>query len=187
MKRWLAFLPLAVLAALAVLFAGYGLWHDPHVAPAALVGKPLPALELPLLAGGAPEPLRPKVKGITLINVFASWCAPCIQENPALMALKAQGVRIIGIAYKDGFDGPCGETGPKCDHAATRNFLDKLGDPFTMVVTDQNGRAGVELGISGVPETFVVAGDGMIMAKHVGPLEPKDAEMLLAQAESSRR
>ena len=184
MTRWLSILPLIVLAGLAVLFAGYGLHHDPKVAPAALVGKPTPAIALPTLTGDPPQPLNSRVQGPTLINVFASWCAPCVEENPALLALKAQGVRIIGIAYKDGPDGACEADGPKCDSAATRAFLAKLGDPFTTVLVDQTGRAGVELGASGVPETFLAAPDGRIIAKHTGALQPKDAEALLEQAQS---
>ncbi len=187
MTRWLAILPLVVLAALALLFAGYALRHDPHVNPDALVGKPTPTIALPTLDGGAPKPLAAYVEGPTLINVFASWCAPCIVENPALLALKSQGVRIIGVAYKDGFSGTCSDTGtgPACDSEATRQFITKLGDPFTTILVDQSGRAGVELGISGVPETFLVAPGGVIIAKHTGPLEPKDAEALLEKASAS--
>ena len=174
MKRWIAALPLAALAALAVLFATFGLHHDPHVTPTALIGKPLPGRALTPLTGGAPVPLPAEVQGPTLVNAFASWCAPCAEENPALVALKAEGVRIIGVAYKD-------------DPANTRAFLDRLGDPFTAVLVDRDGRMGVDLGISGVPETFLVGADGVVIAKHVGPLEPKDAEALLEQAQGLRR
>lgn len=174
MKRWLALLPLGVLLALGVLFATFGLHHDPHVTPTTLVGKRLPANVLPLLSGGAPTPMTAEVQGPTLVNAFASWCAPCAEENPALLALKAEGVRIIGVAYKD-------------DPDKTRAFLARLGDPFTAVLVDRDGRAGVDLGITGAPETFLVSGDGMVIAKHVGPLEPKDAEALLEQAARSGR
>ncbi len=173
MKRWIAVLPLAVLALLGVLFATFGLHHDPHVAPAALVGKPLPSHPLPPLAGGAPVDLRTTIQGPTLVNVFASWCAPCIEEAPALMALKAEGVRIVGVAYKD-------------DPGRTQGFLDRNGDPFAEVLTDRDGAAGLDLGVSGVPETFMVSASGQILAKHSGALGPADADAMLRAASGTR-
>ena len=167
MKRWVAVLPLAVLAALAALFAGYGLHHNPHVEPAALVGHPAPDETLAALAGGKPRPLRTPGQGPVLINFFASWCAPCLEEQPALLALKAEGVPIIGVAYED-----VREPGQPAA------FLDQHGDPFTAVLLDPNGHAGVDYGISGVPETFAVSADGRIVAKHTGPLDPQSAEKL---------
>lgn len=174
MRRVWALAPLGVLALLAVLFLGFGLHHDPHVEPAALVGRPTPALALSPLQGGAAVALRTEATraGPSLVNVFASWCVPCAQEAPALMAMKAQGARLVGVSYKD-------------DATATRAFLATRGDPFATVLMDPDGRAGVELGISGVPETFVVAADGRIIAKHAGPLGPKDAEELLDKAETT--
>lgn len=169
MKRWIAALPLAILALLGVLFATFGLHHDPHVTPAALVGKPLPGRSLPPLAGGTPVDLRATVQGPTVINVFASWCAPCIEEAPALMALKAEGARIVGVDYKD-------------DPGRAQGFLDRNGDPFVMVLADRDGGAGMDLGVSGVPETFLVAPSGQIIAKHAGVLTPQDADAMLRTA-----
>jgi cytochrome c biogenesis protein CcmG/thiol:disulfide interchange protein DsbE len=169
-KRWVAILPLVVLALLAVLFAGYGLRHDPKVIPDALVGKPLPDLRLPPLAGGAPTPVKAQLAGPTFVNVFASWCVPCAVEAPALAAMKAQGARIIGVAYKD-------------EPAASQGFLSRYGDPFAAVLVDRDGRAGIELGVSGVPETFLVGADGVILAKHSGPLLAADAEAMLEKAQ----
>jgi cytochrome c biogenesis protein CcmG/thiol:disulfide interchange protein DsbE len=172
-KRWIAALPLVALAVLAVLFATFGLHHDPHFNPDALVGQPTPDLTLPALAGGAPVRLRGEVRPATLINFFASWCAPCEEEHPALVALKAEGVRIIGVAYKDA-------------PAHTRAMLDRLGDPYADVLVDRGGGAGLEFGVSGVPETFLVGADGKILAKHTGPLTPDDAEQLLEKPGAGR-
>ncbi len=161
----MAWLPLGALAALAVLFAGYALHHDPHVNPAALVGREAPAVALQPLGGGAPQLLRPAGQGPVLINFYASWCAPCIEEAPALMALKAEGVPILGVAYKDAPD-------------KSKAFLAANGDPYLTRFMDPNGRAGVEFGVSGVPETFAVGADGKVLAKRSGPLTPEDAEAL---------
>ncbi len=173
MTRWLYVLPLVVLAALAALFAGYALHHDPHVNPAALVGRPAPNLALSPLAGGPPAPLMTTATGPVLINFFQSTCAPCAEEAPALMALKADGATIIGVAWKD-------------PPEKSRAFLDRFGDPFAASFVDPTGRAGVEFGITGVPETFAVGPDGVIRAKHAGPLTPDDAADLLAQAGRDR-
>ena len=169
MKRWLAFLPLAALAALALLFIGFSLKRNPQVQPDAMVGKPMPALSLPDLATGRPVALAEVARGPVLVNFFASWCAPCEIEHPELMRLKARGVPIVGVAYKDA---------PENSTA----FITKLGDPFRAKLIDRDGRAGLEFGVTGVPETFLVAADGTILAKHSGPLTPADSEALLARA-----
>jgi cytochrome c biogenesis protein CcmG/thiol:disulfide interchange protein DsbE len=173
-KRWVAVLPVAVLLALGVLFATFGLHHDPHVTPTALVGKALPSDVLPTLSGGAPVALTAEIKGPTFINVFFSTCAPCAEEHPALLALKAEGARIVGVAYKE-------------DPQRTHDYLARLGDPFTDVLVDRDGRASIDLGVTGAPETFLVNGAGFVIAKHVGVLEPKDAEALLEQSRPSGR
>lgn len=165
----MAFLPLAALIGLGLLFALFALQRDPQVQPDALVGKPMPALTLPDLETGRPHPLRAALGDKpTLVNIFASWCAPCEIEHPVLVELKSQGVRVVGVAYKDAPEN-------------TKAFLSRLGDPFAARFVDRDGRAGIELGVTGVPETYLVAPDGTILAKHTGPLTPEKARELLAK------
>ncbi|WP_374472086.1 DsbE family thiol:disulfide interchange protein [Phenylobacterium sp.] len=170
MRRWLAFLPLAVLAALGGLFGLYALNRNPQVQPEAMVGKQLPNLTLPTLAEGQPVPLREAAaEGPMLVNFFASWCAPCEIEHPVLVQMKRDQVRIVGIAYKDAPQN-------------TQGFLTRLGDPFSEILVDRDGRAGIEFGVTGVPETYVVGRDGTILAKHTGPLTLEAARQLAARA-----
>jgi len=169
-NRWLAFAPLAILVALGLLFGLYALNRNPQVQPHALVGKPVPTISLPTLAQGQPVSLREMAsEGPMIVNFFASWCAPCEIEHPVLMGLKGEPVRVIGVAYKDA---------PQNSQA----FLARLGDPYAEVLVDRDGRAGVEFGVTGVPETFVVGRDGVILAKHTGPLTDADARRLAGLA-----
>ena len=165
MRRVLALAPVAVLVALGLLFALFGLRNDPRYLPRAMVGKPVPEVSLPTLADGLPDTLAGPGQGPYLINVFASWCAPCEIEAPVLVALKAQGVPIVGVAYKD-------------EPAKTRAFLARTGDPYARVLLDPEGRAGIELGVSGVPETYLVDGSGRILDKIAAPLTEDDARRL---------
>ncbi len=170
MNRLLAFLPLAALLALGLLFGLYALKRDPQVQPDALVGKPLPDLVLPALDSGRPLSLRQTAAPApVLVNIFASWCAPCEIEHPVLVDLKKQGVRVVGVAYKDAPDN-------------TKAFLGRLGDPYAERLVDRDGRAGIELGVTGVPETYLVGADGTILAKHTGPLSLDQAKALLSKA-----
>jgi cytochrome c biogenesis protein CcmG/thiol:disulfide interchange protein DsbE len=167
-KRWLAFAPLIVLVLLAVMFVGWTLKRDPHVIPAALVSKPVPAVTATPLAGGAPVPLNVAARGPVLINVFFSTCVPCRVEHPELLRLKAQGVRVVGVAWKE-------------DPAKTRAYLEELGDPFATVLTDPDGAVGVELGVSGAPETYVVNARGVIVDKWASAITPEDADRLVRE------
>jgi cytochrome c biogenesis protein CcmG/thiol:disulfide interchange protein DsbE len=165
-RRWLAALPLVALLALGGLFYFYALHRDPQVQPKALVGKMAPDLTLPDLAGGQPVRLREAAaQGPVVVNFFASWCAPCEIEHPVLMGLKGRGAKVIGIAYKDA-------------PPNTQALLTRLGDPYAQVLVDRDGRAGVEFGVTGVPETYVVAQGGKVIAKHTGPLDEAQAARL---------
>lgn len=159
-RAWLALVPVAVFALLAVIFYR-GLLGNPADVPSVLINKPVPAftlspiegLDLPGLADGDLK------KGeVTLVNVWASWCVPCREEHPLLMELASRGdVRVVGINYKD-------------DPENARRFLVTLGIPFTAVGADPNGRAAVDWGVYGVPESFIVDGTGTIRMKWIGPL-----------------
>lgn len=162
MSRWLSIIPLVVLAGLAALFIGWSLKRDPEYRPDALVGRNIPETVLPILQDGVAglQNVDLKTAGVgkpMIVNVFASWCAPCRVEHPRLMALKAKGVAVVGVAYKD-------------EPEATQAFLDQMGDPYAMVLVDQDGRAGLDLGVSGVPESFAVDAMGRVVAKSSGPL-----------------
>jgi cytochrome c biogenesis protein CcmG, thiol:disulfide interchange protein DsbE len=181
MKRWLAvtfaIIPLMALVLAAFMFRGWTLHRQSHVAPDALVGKPVPHLVLPPLEGGPPVDLAASVKGPALINLFAYWCAPCIVEHPHLLALQKKGVRIIGVTYKG--DHPD-------DPAATAAYLTRLGDPYDLVLTDPERLAGVEFGISGVPETFLIDAHGKIVDKSSGPLDAKSAQVFYNKLQALR-
>lgn len=172
MKRLLLFtLPLLVLAGLIGVFA-LRLGHDPGYIPSVLINKPAPDFALPPVAGtGAPGFDTDSLKGhVTVVNVFASWCVPCRDEHPVLMALKdAIGVPIYGINQKD-----------QPENAEA--FLAELGDPYAAIGADSNGRASIDWGVYGVPETFIVDARGIIRQKIVGPLDTRSVETVLKPA-----
>ena len=133
--------------------------RDPKEIPSPLIGKPAPAFALPLLAQTdqiwSPEKMRGQV---WLLNVWASWCAPCLVEHPELLKLaRAKTLPLIGFNYKD-------------EPGAAVAWLDKHGNPYTTIVADRNGRAAFDYGVYGVPETFLIDRNGTIRYKHVGPL-----------------
>jgi cytochrome c biogenesis protein CcmG, thiol:disulfide interchange protein DsbE len=165
MRRLLYLIPVVVFAAVGVGLA-VGLTRDPGTLPSALLNQPVPAFELPGLEGGdglSSEDLKGQV---SLVNVFASWCVPCRVEHPVLMRLAEEGVPIFGINYKDPAD-------------QARAWLAELGDPFEKIGADRNGRVGIEWGVYGVPETFVVDAQGRIRHRHVGPIQARDLERTL--------
>ncbi|WP_112661915.1 DsbE family thiol:disulfide interchange protein [Microvirga flavescens] len=167
--RLLFLLPILIFAGLAGLFMlQLGKGTDPSQVPSALIGKPAPAFKLArlegLLANGQPVPgfSNEDLKGkVTVVNIFASWCAPCRQEHPLLVDLaKDPSIRMVGINMKDNTEN-------------ARRFLGALGNPYAAVGVDSNGRAAIEWGVYGVPETFIVGPDGTIRHKHIGPLTPE--------------
>ncbi len=143
--------------------------RDPSQIPSALLNKPVPTFSLAplegLMADGKPVPgfSNEDLKGqVTIVNVWASWCAPCRQEHPLLVDLaKDPSVRLVGINQKDNPDN-------------ARRFLGALGNPYAAVGVDPNGRASIDWGVYGVPETFIVGPDGTIRHKHIGPLTPEN-------------
>jgi cytochrome c biogenesis protein CcmG, thiol:disulfide interchange protein DsbE len=165
-RRFGLALPVLVFAVLAGLF-----WYalhggDPSRLPSALIGKSVPQFDLPpidgLLADGAAVPgfaAADLAQGEpTVVNVFASWCVECQVEHPLLLALgKKPGIRLYGIDYKD-------------DAASARRFLGRYGNPYARVGADASGRTSIDFGVYGVPETYVIGGDGKIAFRHVGPL-----------------
>jgi cytochrome c biogenesis protein CcmG, thiol:disulfide interchange protein DsbE len=160
----LTLLPLLIFGALAILFFMRLFAGDAARIPSALIGQSAPPLDLPALDGGAGLKDSDLRQGhVSVINIFASWCLPCHDEHPVLLdlaadkALAAKGVRVIGVAQKD-------------DPENIRRFLGAKGDPYSRVGVDRDGRAGIEWGVYGVPETFIVKGDGAIAFKLVGPM-----------------
>ena len=167
-------LPLIAFAALIALF-----WYrlgtgDPSRIPSALIGHPAPPTALPPLQGlvndGAPVPgLDPAIfKGkVSIVNVWASWCIPCHDEAPLLITLgRDKRLQLIGINYKDAPDN-------------ARRFLGRYGNPYGIVGVDGNGRAAIEWGVYGVPETFIVGREGAIVYKMVGPVTPENIDTVL--------
>ncbi|HEY4774788.1 MAG TPA: DsbE family thiol:disulfide interchange protein [Xanthobacteraceae bacterium] len=173
-RKILVLAPLLVFIALAALFLyrlGAG---DPSRLPSALIGRPVPQTDLPALPGlmrdGQPVPGVRAAEfpgNVSLVNVWASWCVPCHEEAPLLMKLaEDQRIRMVGINYKD-----------QPDNA--RRFLGRYGNPFVAVGADPRGRAAVEWGVYGVPETFVVGRNGRIVYKLIGPITPSNLEQTL--------
>jgi cytochrome c biogenesis protein CcmG, thiol:disulfide interchange protein DsbE len=170
-RRILLLLPLVLFLALTALFLVRLFSGDPSRIPSALIGRPAPAVDLPPMQGlerdGKPIPglSAADFRGnVTVVNVWASWCIPCRDEAPFLLELGGDTrIRLVGINYKD-----------QPDNA--RRFLNRYGNPFAASGVDQNGRAAIEWGVYGVPETFLIGRDGRIAHKLVGPLSAENFE-----------
>jgi cytochrome c biogenesis protein CcmG/thiol:disulfide interchange protein DsbE len=159
----LTLLPLLIFGALAALFFVRLFAGDASKIPSALIGQSAPALDLPALDGGGLKDADLRQGHVSVVNVFASWCLPCHEEHALLLdlaadkALAAKGLRVIGVAQKD-------------EPENVRRFLGAKGDPYAKVGLDRDGRAGIEWGVYGVPETFIVKGDGTVAFKLIGPM-----------------
>ena len=159
MKRFL--LPLAVFVTL-VLFLGIGLRLNPREIPSPFIGKPAPAFKLAqLIEPGKTISPQDMLGQVWLLNVWASWCVACRQEHPVLMEFAKQGVvPLLGLDYKDGTENGAG-------------WLRQFGNPYSISGVDADGRVGIDYGVYGVPETFVIDKKGVIRMKHIGPVTPE--------------
>jgi cytochrome c biogenesis protein CcmG/thiol:disulfide interchange protein DsbE len=157
-------IPLVVFVALAA-FLFVGLWRDPREVPSPLIGKPAPQFKLSQLAKPGDSLGTTDMKGqVWLLNVWASWCVSCREEHPLLVELgKAKVVPLIGLNYKD-------------EPAAGMRWLAQNGDPYTTSVVDRDGRVGIDFGVYGVPETFVIDKAGTIRYKQIGPITQEALE-----------
>jgi cytochrome c biogenesis protein CcmG, thiol:disulfide interchange protein DsbE len=164
--------PLAIFAVLAVLFAFALRSGDPSKLPSALIGKRAPEIGFAALDGlkdgahAVPGFSAAELAGgkVTVVNFWASWCVPCVQEHPLLGVIKQRtGTPIFGVNYKD-------------QTSQARRFLGRYGNPFSAVGVDADGRGAIEWGVYGMPETFVINGKGEIVYKHVGPLSADSLE-----------
>jgi len=175
--------PLIIFLGLAGLFL-MQLGKDSSRVPSALIGRPVPDFALPRLEGVAQPGFATadlKSGKVSIVNIFASWCGPCRDEHPQLMKLaadpklKAAGLQIIGLNYKD-------------QSANARRFLEQLGNPYTHIGVDAAGRASIDWGVYGVPETFIVRGDGTIAYKFIGPISAQALEkIVMPQIERAMR
>jgi cytochrome c biogenesis protein CcmG/thiol:disulfide interchange protein DsbE len=167
-KRWLIWAPLCAFGIVVAVIA-WGLWLPAdRTVHSAMVGKPLPEFTLPPIAPGKPGVSSADFRrgSPRLLNVFASWCVPCIAEAPQLMTLKAAGVPIDAIAIKD-------------TPGDVAGFLSRNGDPYAGIGSDAHSRVQLALGSSGVPETFVIDGRGIIVSQHVGDIRADDVSALM--------
>nr|WP_317892158.1 DsbE family thiol:disulfide interchange protein [uncultured Sphingomonas sp.] len=174
MKRWLLWVPLAAFVVLVIVVA-LNLRPTDNTVRSRLVGKPLPAFSLaasvpgkPGLSDAAFRDGKPK-----LLNVFASWCVPCLAEAPKLLRLQEAGVDIRAVAIRD-------------RSADVQRFLTENGDPYAAIGDDPTSQVQLALGSSGVPETFVIDGKGIIRAQHIGDIRDSDVPELLRALEAAR-
>ena len=176
MKRLLFLIPVLVFALLLGVFYDRLMRGEPNAPlPSPLIGKAVPEFSTQALDGDAQSFSRTDLTGgrPVIVNFFASWCAPCVLEAPVLKQLSEQpGVVIYGVVYKD-------------DPAKTRTFLAKYGNPFSRINNDPDGRVGIDWGLTGVPETFVIDGQGIIRARHAGELTPRAVREVILPALAS--
>ena len=169
MRKLLIWLPLAMFLVFMVVFAGGLISPESKTIPSKLVGKPMPSFALPPAVPGKPGLSSSELANGQphLINVFASWCVPCIAEAPQLRQLAEAGVPIYGVAIRD-----------RPEDLA--RFLARNGDPFRAIGGDANSSVQIALGSAGVPETFIVDGKGIIRKQHIGGINPEDVPGLMS-------
>jgi cytochrome c biogenesis protein CcmG, thiol:disulfide interchange protein DsbE len=171
-----AIIPIVIFILLVALF-GIGLTKDPRLIPSPLIGQPFPEFDLPFLKNLESNIQKSDITGeYMLINVWASWCSACAEEHPLIMELaKRNVIKLVGLNYKD-------------ESIAALKWLKNRGDPYVATLVDYDGELGMNLGVYGVPETFLIDPKGNIIYKHVGPLNSEVIENnLLALAKSGRQ
>lgn len=158
-RLWMLIPALGAAAVLAVFLLGLQREDGGRNLPSTLIGKPTPEFELPPLYAGEPglSTADMTAPGVKLVNVWASWCVPCRVEHAQITRLAEMGIPVYGMNYKDTEEG-------------AKKFLAELGNPFTLIGTDRNGRAAIEWGVYGIPETFVVDDQGRIVYKQIGAI-----------------
>jgi len=154
------FMPLIIFAALVVVMA-IGLTLNPRLVPSPLIGKPAPEFDLPLLLNEGRFSDKDLTGHVTLFNVWASWCFACRQEHEVVKYLSQKGVRVIGLNYKD-------------EPGDAKKWLARLGNPYQKIAADYDGRAAIDWGVYGAPETFLIDQNGIIRHKVIGPLSSID-------------
>ena len=157
MRRWMLLAPLVLFLGMAALLYR-GLYLDPSELPSALIGKPFPEFSLPAVQGGAPLTRASLLGKPALVNVWGTWCVACRVEHPVLTKLAQQGVVIHGVNYKD-------------INADALKWLKEFHDPYQLNINDEAGSLGLNLGVYGAPETFLIDAKGVIRYKHVGVID----------------
>jgi len=174
-RRWLLTLPLLATAAIGVFLILAILDPDDTSLPSVLINQPAPGIDLDELPGfptfGANELAEP---GVKIVNYWASWCAPCRAEHPSLLALADMELPVYGVNYKD-------------DDAKAQAFLAELGNPFTGLGTDKIGRVAIDWGVYGIPETFLIDGNGRVLLRHAGPVTSRTLETVVLPAIAEER
>jgi len=173
--RWLIFVPPAVFGILVGLFLTGMYRDDPDGLPSTMLGRTVPALQLtPMPQAPLTTPEALAAPGLKLVNFWASWCAPCRVEHPFLVELSGQGIPIHGINYKD-----------KPEQAA--GFLTELGNPYATLGADNAGRTAIDWGVYGVPETYLIDGEGKILLRHAGPITRQEYDRVIRPAIKAAR